>query len=146
MLFLLANGPQRLKKVRRPHFGVVFFRVADFLRVTLVSSVVQGNAAALYSSLGFWRIVLFVFLSKKKIDNCVCGSSEVTLTAFQIFRGRGFSARELVNEHFFPPALLTDYRRQSWTGPLTCLALRAPTLDVFLEITKSRKFVIHGFI
>ncbi len=31
-------------------------------------------------------------------------------------------------------------------GQVHCLAWRAPTLVLCLEITKSRKFVIHGFI
>jgi hypothetical protein len=31
-------------------------------------------------------------------------------------------------------------------GQAHCLASRAPTLDLWLEITKSRKFVIQGFI
>jgi hypothetical protein len=31
-------------------------------------------------------------------------------------------------------------------GQAHCLALRAPTLDLLLEITESRKFVIQGYI
>jgi hypothetical protein len=31
-------------------------------------------------------------------------------------------------------------------GQAHCLASQAPTLDLWLEITKSRKFVMQGFI
>ncbi len=40
----------------------------------------------------------------------------------------------------------TDYRYESRTRPLFRFASTKPTLDFGLEITKSRKFVIQGFI
>ncbi len=39
---------------------------------------------------------------------------------------------------------ITDYRYETRADPLS--ALRAPTVDLWLEILKSRKFVIQGFI